>query len=160
MPHLHGVSWISSEYLINEGCTTTDGRLDTLDNHPELALEISKKLIHVSIPEDGDKLKEKVLKSQTHGHRAISCYKGSKKSKCRFNFPKLPSEKSFIAEPLPEDMDEKEAMHKMCRFKDVLKAAMEIIGDQNVNEDMTFEQFINALLPKVKKRKNTIYRKN
>ena len=156
MPHIHAVSWISSEYLINEGCTTDGKTLDTLDKHPELALEIAKKMVHVTIPENDEELKEKVLKSQTHGHRA-TCYKGSKKSKCRFNFPKLPSEKCLIAEPLPDDMDERVAMNKMYRFKEVLQQAMEIIQDENVDEDMTFEQFIKLLLPKIKPKKESNY---
>ena len=157
MPHIHAVSWISSDYLIKEGCTTDGKTLDTLDKHPELALAIAKKLIHVTIPENDEKLKEKVLGCQTHGHRPTSCYKGSKKSKCRFNFPKLPSEKWLIAEPLPEDMDEKDAMNKMYRFKEVLEKAMEIINDKNIDDNMTFQQFIKILHPKVKPKNNPNY---
>ena len=106
-------------------------------------MQIAKKLISCKIPENDEDLKKKVIKLQTHKHSA-TCWK--KGPKCRFNFPRLPSDECLIARPLPDDMDEELKQQKLKNVQEILEKAKEILEDPNINEEMSYHEFMKKLV--------------
>ena len=113
-----------------------------MQDHPDITVKLAKNLISCKIPEGDDELKKKVVELQTHKH-TDTCWK--KGRSCRFNFPKLPSDEFLIARPLPDDMDEKVKQEKLKKCKDILEKAKEILEDPDINETMTYEDFVKML---------------
>ena len=94
MPHVHGVFWLRSDLIrpyLNENGEYLDDKIPDLIN----------KWVSCSLENDDENLNNLVKDVNIHKHPK-SCRKG--KTNCRFNFPRLPSEKTFIAKPPPEDM--------------------------------------------------------
>ena len=94
MPHVHGVFWLRSDLIrpyLNENGEYLDDKIPDLIN----------KWVSCSLENDDENLNNLVKDVNIHKHTK-SCRKG--KTNCRFNFPRLPSEKTFIAKPPPEDM--------------------------------------------------------
>ena len=67
-----------------------------------------------------------------HGHTP-SC--GKYKSKCRYGFPKPPSDKTIIAEPLPKDMNEKERESKLKKYRKIMKKVKDALESPDLNEN-------------------------
>ena len=92
MPHLHGVFWLT-EKAIEE---YKDENGDFLDKVTEL-IDI---WISCSIQTGNPQLDALVKEVNVHNHTK-SCQKGGKG--CRFSFPRLPSKRTIIAHPIPEE---------------------------------------------------------
>ena len=72
--------------------------------------EITKlidKWISCSLDTGNDELNKLVSEVNVHSHTS-SCQRGT--LACRFNFPKLPSDETLIASPLPTDLSDEERM--------------------------------------------------
>ena len=87
-----------------------------LEDHPEETLELAKKLVQCELPENNVELRGIVSEVQRH-HHTKSCLKYN--GQCRYGFPRLPSPKYILAQPLPEDMDEKEKEKILSDAKDL-----------------------------------------
>ena len=107
MPHLHGVFWLEEEAVKKY----KDENGDYKDNITELI----DKWISVSLETKCDPLNELVKEVNVH-HHTNSCKKGT--NTCRFSFPRLPSDETLIACPIPE-LDSKEMSKK---YKEILEA--------------------------------------
>ena len=89
MPHIHGVAWISPSYL------TQNGMNDHLCDIDETKLiTLVESLMSCSLPDDDPNLTDIVGTVQKH-HHTKSCLKYN--GKCRYGFPKLPSENNHLA---------------------------------------------------------------
>ena len=130
MPHVHGVLWLSQNELKKVLDENNEYRIDKV---PELI----DKWISCSLENENEELNSLVAKVNTH-HHTKSCNKG--KTKCRFHFPRLPSEKTLIARPISEKYtDEEECKRKSSEFKDVLERVKEHL------ENLTDEHIENVL---------------
>ena len=106
LPHLHGVFWLKDsaleEYRNKETGEFIDAKL------PELI----KKYISCSTNTGDETLDDTVKEVNVHRH-SKSCQK--KEGFCRFNFPRLPSDRCLIAKPLSEENLGKEEYQKQLQ---------------------------------------------
>jgi hypothetical protein len=137
MPHIHGVAWIDKSALekyLQPGHRT---------NYNENVIELIDKLITCKLPEDDEELLKKVTEVQKHGH-SKSCRKY--KNFCRFGFPRLPSDETIIASPLPSNLPDDEAKQITEKATEILmKAHMFLEGTDMTEEEkdcLTLEQFL------------------
>ena len=141
MPHIHGVAWICPEYLENLGLK---GFL--CDFSEKDLVELVDKLVTCEIPDKESSLHSIVKEVQMHKHTQ-SCLKHN--GTCRYGFPKLPSRKTILAKPLPKEMDEKIRKKLLDAAKTTIGKAKSILENPEMNENMTFEQFVEAVDPKL-----------
>ena len=92
LPHLHGVFWLKESYI------------DKFQKNGEFDDEEVPKLIDdwisCSLDTGDSKLNKTVREVNVHKHTK-SCKRS--KCKCRFNFPRMPSDRTLIAKPLSEE---------------------------------------------------------
>ena len=137
MPHIHGVAWICPKYLQNENisgylCDLPDDKLVSIVNQ----------FIACKIPTD-KKMKKLVTDVQVH-HHTKSCLKYN--GTCRYGFPKLPSNATVIAKP-SEIKDEKLRKKQLEEAKRILQTAKMLLDDPELDENMSFEDFVKAVDP-------------
>ena len=128
--------WIDKDTLTKEGI---HGNI--VDN-PDFVLKLANLTLSCSLPADDLEINRIVSQVQKH-HHTKSCRKTGKS--CRFGFPKLPMPETVVAQPISEDIcpAEKDALLK--RAKEVLTKAVQILEDPDIDEDMTFEAFLEKL---------------
>ena len=106
MPHIHGVLWLEKEsikaYLINENGFEFD---------PTEVQKFIHKIVSCSTSTEDDMVNQIVKEVQIH-HHTRCCRKGNL-NKCRFGYPKPPSDKTIITMPFPDDMDKEEQREKL-----------------------------------------------
>ena len=141
MPHIHGVAWISPDYLAKE---EINGHLCDIDESK--LIDLVKSLVSCSLPEpeEDKELAEIVGSVQKHGHTK-SCLKYN--GKCRYGFPKLPSNKTFVAKPVDENLDPEKKRKLLEDAKTTLQGALTLLDqpDLGVDEKMSFEEFVEKV---------------
>ena len=93
LPHLHGVFWLKqteARKYQDENGEFSDSKVPALIN----------KWISCSLDTGNEDVRKLVKEVNVHKH-TNSCKKGN--NPCRFSFPRLPSNKTLISNPLPED---------------------------------------------------------
>lgn len=106
-PHLHALIWTSDcPKLASE---TKESYIEYIDQH-----------VHAHLPnEDQDpELHELVKTYQKHSH-SKTCRK-YKNIKCRFNFGQFFTNRTIVAEPLSEDLDQEEKTNTLDKQKEIL----------------------------------------
>ena len=93
LPHLHGVFWLTKD-AVKKYQNDNGDFLDT--EVPELIDE----WISCSLDTGDEELNKLVREVNVHKHTK-SCQKGN--DSCRFSFPRLPSKKTLISNPLSEE---------------------------------------------------------
>ena len=132
MPHIHGVAWIHEDVLAAREIT------GYLCDHPRKTEELAIELISCELPDSDEKLRSIVSEVQRHKHtKSCRKYTGS----CRFGFPRLPSPKTFMTEPI-KDMDEDESEILLKKATETLQLAKQILDDPECKDDMTYEEFL------------------
>ena len=139
MPHIHGVAWICPTYLQKENisgylCDLPDDKLVSIVNQ----------FITCKIPSDKG-MKKVVADVQVH-HHTKSCLKYN--GTCRYGFPKLPSNATVIAKP-SEIKDEKLKKKQFEEAKRTLQTAKMLLDDPELDENMSFEDFVKAVDPEL-----------
>lgn len=144
-PHIHAIFWIEDSPQIDRD---TD----------EEVVQFVDKYISCELPEDDELLEEMVSTVQTHSKRhSKSCRK--KNTVCRFNFPRPPSERSFVSrvgktdkscsqqEGVGNEITEEQARKIMSTVKEAVtdetatfKTVSELFGSLGINQ----EQFESA----------------
>ena len=147
MPHIHGVAWIDRDFLAE---MNIEG--DLKDN-PVAAVELAEKILSYSTSSDDAMVNEIAQEVQKHKHTK-SCKKYG--TNCRYGFPRLPSSKTILAKPLPDDMDPTERKAILESAKQLLGAAKDLLESEDLNEDMSFEEFLKALNTTEKEYHNAI----
>ena len=109
---------------------------DTLDD--DKLPNLVDQFITCSLPAQDDLLRQKVLDLQVH-HHTKSCLKRS--GNCRFNYPRLPSQKTLIAKPNGANLN-KEQVKKSIK---ILSDAKQILLSSTLPE--TFDEFFTLLSP-------------
>ena len=169
LPHLHGALWLSRKYL--DTWIGKDVTLQESKKYEEIIDKIVKKLITCEIPEipqnkeeisdeDDEKkkeredfikkqndLKDKVLKLQVHRHTK-TCEKHG--TKCRFGFPRYPSNKTLISVPPEErpefkDLDKEEKEKLLEKYKNTLEKVKNALEDKELDDNLTLEEFLETL---------------
>ena len=135
MPHIHGVAWIDKKWLKEE--FEIEG---PLAENNEKAANLANKLTTCAIPKNDENFAEVVKMVQKHKHTK-TCKKYG--TDCRFGFPKLPSEKTIVASPLPDELDD-ESKDKLEKCKTVLSDAKDLLLSLN-DDEFTFDEFISKL---------------
>ena len=107
----------------------------------ENLIKLLESLVSVELPDDNDELLNIVGTVQRHDHTK-SCLKYN--GRCRYGFPKLPSEKTILAKPL-EEPDLKKRKEKIEAAKSTLKKAMELLNNPDLDENMTLDDFVEKL---------------
>ena len=140
--HIHGVLWLDlkeieksreEEEKKENRLTGLKSAMDKLTNSEPLSLEdknVLTKFVDTFVTcslKDKD-LEETVREVQKHSHRGnvekrTGCY--MKGPTCRFNYPRLPSERTIIAIPLNKDDEEYESKKKESR--DILKKVKSVL---------------------------------
>ena len=104
-------------------------------------IKLVESLVSVELPDDNEDLLNIVGTVQKHKHTK-SCLKYN--GGCRYGFPKLPSEETILAKPLVEpDMEKRK--QKIEAAKATLQKAMALLNDDDLNEDMTLDDFVKKL---------------
>ena len=140
MPHVHGIFWLSEDLV--KPYKNDNNEFNDLET-PELI----DKWISVSLDTGDEELDQLVREVNMHKH-TDSCQK--LRSKCRFNFPRLPSNKTIIAGPLPSDMSEEDRDKELAEAKDTLefvKDQLSEITDEEIDE--RFENNLEIFLKKI-----------
>lgn len=115
-PHLHALIWTSDcPKLASE---TKESYIEYIDQH-----------VHAHLPnEDQDpELHELVKTYQKHSH-SKTCRK-YKNIKCRFNFGQFFTNRTIVAEPLSEDLDQEEKTNTLDKQKEILSLVKGKIDD-------------------------------
>ncbi|XP_062597979.1 uncharacterized protein LOC134259411 [Saccostrea cucullata] len=131
-PHMHCLYWVENAPKLDEDSEETV--CDFIDRHVTCALP----------PEDTDQeLRQIVLDVQQHskGH-SKSCRK--KGTECRFNFPRPPTESTFISRQLEQNMDDSSNALGSAQAKEILlKVWNEVMDDANACK--TTEEIFNNI---------------
>ena len=93
-------------------------------------------------------LRDYVLEVQQHSH-TNTCQK-KKKNECRFDFPKLVSEKTILAIPIAKrypgsDLSEELKKKKLEKYKEILSKTKEVLSDKQLDSSMTYKQFYEKI---------------
>ncbi len=137
MPHVHGVAWIEKSYL-NKKKYLIPGTNDFSEN----AIELIDRLVTCKLPNNDTKLLDIVTSVQKHQHtKSCRKYNGN----CRYSAPWLPSPVTIIAEPLPSALSDEDKAEKMSKARDILERARAVLEDPKIKEDMSFQQFLEAV---------------
>ena len=115
-PHLHSLIWTSDCPELTKH--TKDAYVDYIDQH-----------VHAYLPDKGPdpQLHDLVKTYQTHNH-SKTCRK-YKNVACRFNFGQFFTNKTIVAEPLAEDMDEQIRCNLLTRRQEILCKVKQKIDD-------------------------------
>ena len=136
MPHIHGVLWIDQDWLRDKGVH------GPLSENTWFIPQLADLTMSCSLPDDDDELKDIAFTVQRHTHTK-SCRK--KEKSCRYGFPRLPISKTVLAEPLNDNMDTDEKEETLKKAKDCLCNALEILEDPNIDENMSYEEYLDLL---------------
>ena len=160
MPHGHGVIWLKDEvvkpYLKENGEFNLDTVHELIDKWTSCSLDT------------GDEDLDNLVKEVNVHHHTSSC---QKRGNCRFNFPRLPSNRTIVAMSLDasenETDDEKKVRQRriddatkiLSTVKDALKTLEENEEDQTLEEflhklDISIDDYEKSL--KISSRGNTI----
>ena len=149
-PHLHALIWTSDCPKLK--CDTKEAYVQFIDEHVQAFLPDKK-----TDPE----LHELVNFYQKHSH-SKTCRK-YKNIQCRFNFGQFFTNRTIVAEPLPDDLDEDLKVQTLNKQKEILTAVKKKINevlnpskpnvyDANITEsdifnslDITEEEYYSAL---------------
>ena len=155
LPHIHSCAWIDEEWFEKVGLDRVLQRNTAPEKKAKIVEEIIDKYVSCSIPEDNEHLKELVTSVQKHKIHKKTCYKNGKNGRCRFGFPRLPSQETVIADStLLAGLPEEEQDSLIKEYQDILNEAREILEDKDIDEDMSYESFIDLLCSKMKKYKD------
>ncbi|XP_062581095.1 uncharacterized protein LOC134242909 [Saccostrea cucullata] len=132
-PHMHCLYWIENAPNID-----SDGE--------EVVCNFIDRYVTCAVPSESDdfELRKSVLEVQQHSKKhSKSCKK--KGTECRFNFPRPPSQKTFITSSQEEettDECEKEAKLNKAYAKEILFSVWERVqneGDRNITTEELFD---------------------
>ena len=138
MPHIHGVAWITPSYLTRKGINE-----HLCDIDEEKLITLVDSLVSCALPEDDEELAGIVGAVQKHAHTPKHCLKNN--GKCRYGFPKLPSEKTIVAKPLPDTLSKEEKKQTLEEAKKTLKGAMEVLNDPDLDENLSLDDFVKKI---------------
>ena len=104
----------------------------------------SHKPHHIFSASEVNKLNE-LVKLQVHKCSKHGCLK--KNGKCRFNFPRPPSEKTFVTKPLPNNMPDEEKLFKTNKAKSILEKVKKVLTELSEKEatEMNFHTFLEMI---------------
>ena len=155
--HIHGVLWIDLAKLEEKNPELkglkdimaklrTSSRLDDVER--ETTAKFVDKFVTCSL-EDYGELSDTVRDVQTHRHsgnrkKKTGCYK--KGSVCRFGYPRFPSDRTIIAQPLERKDGEsaKEFEEKKKRMKELLDKVKHILEEMDKErlESITLKEIL------------------
>ena len=142
--------WIDHDWLQVHGFKP-DLKCENKKDSPQKLAELANSLMSCKIPEESEDddeqnmLRDFVLEVQQHRHTG-TCRK--KNTICRFDFPKPVSEKTLLAIPLDDKypgLSEETKKEKLEKYKNILLKAKEILSDEKLDSNMTFEQFYQKI---------------
>ena len=137
LPHIHGVLWLDDEETKN---LLTDNKTFDLDKEKEFTA-FANKWTTCELPED-EVLREKVKSVLFHTHK----YCKKKTGHCRFGFPKLPSKRTLIARPNPENWDEETLKEKKAKAEEILSKVKQALIDLKYEEPDPSESLDDFIL--------------
>ena len=136
MPHVHGVFWLKQKDI--ENYCREGGGFDS-EKVPSLIDE----WISCSL-DNADKDVDDVVKEVNVHKHTKSCKKYG--TNCRFNFPRLPSDETLIASPLPDDIPEEEKATKLSNAKQILEKVKNYLIELEYEEvDIQLEDLLRNL---------------
>ena len=66
-------------------------------------------------------------------------------NKCRFGYPKPPSDKTIIAMPFPDDMDKEEQREKLQLYRGIMTKVKMELESPNLDENQDLDNFLEKL---------------
>ena len=96
LPHIHGAGWLKSDLI--QHCLDENGLFTEDPDKEGAVIDLIDEWISCSLNTGNPELDEIVRDVNTHKGHTKSCRKHN--TKCRFNFPKAPSERTILAKPI------------------------------------------------------------
>lgn len=127
-PHLHALIWTSDCPKLTPD--TEEAYVNYIDQHVQAYLPDK---------DDDPELYELVKKYQTHSH-SKTCRK-YRNIACRFSFGQFFTDRTIVAEPLPQDMDEEIKTNILTRRKEILSLMKQKI-DEVLNPSIADYNFL------------------
>ena len=148
--HIHGVLWVDLEAIEKDNDKELQGLKTAMDKLRKQGRLTSKdkdvlsKFVDsfVTCSLKDDDIAQIVSDVQRHSHKGnwekkTGCYK--KGRNCRFNFPRFPSKKTIIAQPLlKEGMSEREFLEKKRKIKKILQDVKEVLNELSEDDQELF----------------------
>ena len=105
------------------------------------------KIVTVSLDNKNDEFNDMVKSLQSHAHKnTCLCY-----NRCRFGYPRFPSEETIIASPLPDNISMEEQEKTIAKAKSILSEVSKAleINENRIKEGLfdkvTIQEFIQNL---------------
>ena len=139
MPHVHGVLWLNSqvidEYLLPN---------KTFDVNNEKLPNLIDAWSTCSLENENDKLNSIVKEVNIHKHKRCK----QKGQECRFDFPRLPSDQTLVAHPLPKETPDDE---RKSILKEVKLIKSKLNSKKDYDSNITLDDFLEDIgIPKKK----------
>jgi hypothetical protein len=127
MPHAHGVLWTNLTEQQREAMDHIySTEFEVGDNHYNVVVKYIDAHVTCSTDIDDD-LARLVLKVQVHHHTWV-CRRPEKM--CRFGYPRMPSDFTIIAKPLPVDMDAQESKDITKKYSTTLELVKHVLNNE------------------------------
>ena len=147
--HVHGVLWVDLKELEKqfEGISNVMIKLRKAEKLLEADKDVTVRFVDafVSCSLEDEGISDIVEDVQTHKHTS-TCFKKGKT--CRFNFPRFPSDRTIIAQPLSQGEEESDYVFKKRKkkIKDTLTKVKEVLT--NLTDDEVKEKTLEYVLKK------------
>ena len=163
--HIHGVLWLDLDQLETTfpGLKSAFKKLKDQESLNKKEKNVVAAFVDSCSTCDlkDEDLAETVLEVQYHRHKGdkekmTGCYKKGKT--CRFNFPKLPSERTIIAQPMKKgEMTDRAYDTKLKEYKEVLQKVKDKLVELTEDGNKECTLLTDDLLEKAEVSKKTYY---
>ena len=135
LPHIHGIAWLKHKHI--ESCLDRDGLFRSDVEGERNVIALIDKWISCSRNSGDPELDKIVNKVQFH-NCTKTCYKKKGQTKCRFDFPRPPSQKTMIAKTIEELYPNESVEYrnkKVDRATYVMTKVQDAMNSQKEDED-------------------------
>ena len=152
-PHIHALFWCSDS-----------PKFDRNSNNEELCKYVDTYL-SCSLPDSSHDpvLSELVSTLQLHSmNYTKTCRKGKSNKKCRFNFPRPPSQRTFIAQPIGEIENEEEKLkyeESVKNVKSLLNAVNDNFSEKPLYSSESLQSDVEDSIKYTTKRNMIVYKR-
>ena len=149
MPHVHGIAFLDRENVNEEFGKEFINEDNTLNSDHEDFHEFIDYWTSCSL-DTSDEILDSIVKVNVHEHRD-SCKRkvkinGEVEEVCRFDYPKMPSDRSFIAKPISsEDPEGKSKLERAKLIKNEVKKLLTEEFVNKVDKDFTIDDLLKKL---------------
>ena len=134
-PHIHGCAWMRKDMFKD---SLIEGTFE-FNTESENLQKLIDRFVTCELPEE-PKLRATVVELQTH-KCTQTCWK--KGPKCRFGYPRLPSNETLISIPIDKTNDEEKK--KLKDSKAILTEVRDYMSREEFDKNQTLEEILKSL---------------